>query len=189
MESNIIIGILSGVLLVVLLYIMTAYNILVRALNRVKNQWAQIDVQLTRRAELIPNLVECVKGYAQHEKTTLDQVVKARAAMVEADTPRAAMAANTELTNALPRIFALAEAYPDLKANTVFLKLQTELGDTETKVAFARQFYNDTVMLYQNKVQQFPSSIVAKMFGFRDRDYYIAGEGDRASVTVEVGGK
>jgi LemA protein len=99
------------------------------------------------------------------------------------------MAANSELTDILPRIFALAEAYPDLKANTVFLKLQTELGDTETKVAFARQFYNDTVMLYQNKVQQFPSSIVAKIFGFRDRDYYIAGEGDRASVTVDVNAK
>ncbi|MDR0219864.1 MAG: LemA family protein [Lachnospiraceae bacterium] len=186
MESNIIIGIICAILLVVFLYVITAFNTLVRALNRVKNQWAQIDVQLTRRAELIPNLVECVKGYASHEKSTLEQVVTARAAMIEAGTPRAAMAANAELTSALPAVFALAEAYPDLKANTVFLKLQTDLGDTETKVAFSRQFYNDAVMMYQNKIQQFPRSIVAKIFGFRDRDYYIAGEGDRASVTVDV---
>jgi LemA protein len=142
-------------------------------------------VQLARRAELIPNLVECVKGYAAHEKETLERALRARASMVGAKTPAQAMEANAALSSALPGIFALAEAYPALKADGGFLKLQSELSETESKVAYARQFYNDTVMLYKNKIQQVPQNIIAALFGFGEEAYYAAGDEARKSVKVE----
>jgi LemA protein len=174
-----------AVVVIVLLFIIISYNKIVAARNRVQNQWAQIDVQLTRRAELIPNLVECVKGYAKHEKETLERVMLARSAMVSAKTPAQAMAADARLSSALPGIFALAEAYPALKADSSFMKLQSELSETESKVAYARQFYNDTVMLYNNSIQQFPRSIVAVLLGFKEASSYAADEGARKSVKVE----
>lgn len=142
MDTGTIILIGAGaVVLLLIIWLVGSYNKLVKACNRVKTQWAQIDVQLTRRAELIPNLVECVKGYAKHEKETLERVMQARSAMTKASTPQESMAANAQLSKTLPSIFALAEAYPELKADGTFLRLQAELSDTESKVAYARQFY------------------------------------------------
>jgi LemA protein len=177
--------IIAAVVLLLLLYVIASYNALVKARNRVKTQWAQIDVQLTRRAELIPNLVECVKGYASHEKEALERVMRARAAMVGAKTPQEAMAANAQISQLLPNIFALAENYPALKADGVFARLQTELSDTENKVAYARQFYNDTVLLYRDKTEQFPRNIIAGMFGFKEEAFFAADEGSRQGVQVK----
>ncbi|MDR0325807.1 MAG: LemA family protein [Oscillospiraceae bacterium] len=182
---NPVLLIVIAIAAILVIALIATYNSLVKARNRVKNQWSQIDVQLTRRAELIPNLIECVKGYAAHEKETLERVMKARSAMMNANTPKQAMEANAQLTSALPGIFALSESYPGLKADSSFLKLQTELSETESKVAYARQFYNDTVMLYKDKIQQFPTNIFAALFGFRDEGYYIADAADRASVKVK----
>lgn len=151
------------------------YNGLVRLRNRIDNAWSQIDVQLQRRHDLVPNLVETVKGYAAHERETLDAVVRARNAALEAQGPAAQAQAENVLTGALRQLFALAEAYPDLKANQNFLGLQEELTSTEDRVAYARQFYNDSVLSYNNKIQSVPSNLIANMFGFAPREYY---EGD-----------
>ena len=177
--------IIAAVAVLLLLYLVTSYNTLVKARNRVKSQWAQIDVQLTRRMELIPNLVECVKGYAAHEQETLERVMRARSAMVGAKTPQDAMAANAQLSLALPSLFALAENYPALKADGMFARLQTELSQTEDKVAYARQFYNDTALLYKDKTEQFPRSLVAGMFGFQAEDFFAAEESSRQGVQVK----
>ncbi|MCU1355922.1 MAG: LemA family protein [Acidimicrobiales bacterium] len=173
------------VILVVLgLIVMGLYNGLVRLRNKVEAAWAQIDVQLTRRSELIPNLVETVKGYAAHEKETLDAVIQARNAAQAATTPGDAAAADNMLTGALKSVFALAEAYPDLKANQNFLSLQETLTGTEDKIAYARQFYNDTVNRYNTKIQSVPSSILAGMFHFTEREYFEAGGAARGPVNV-----
>ena len=148
------------------------YNSLVTLRNRCDNGWSQIDVQLRRRYDLIPNLVETVKGYAKHESTVFQNVTQARAAAVNAQGVQAQGQAENVLTGALKSLFAVAENYPDLKANQNFLMLQEELAGTEGKVAYARQFYNDTVMKYNMRTQVFPSSIIANMFGFKARDYY-----------------
>ena len=160
------------VIVVIALFIAKLYNTLVSLRNRVKDQWAQIDVQLKRRFDLIPNVVETVKGYAKHEKETLENVIKARNSFVSAKTPEEEMKANNELTGAISKLFALAESYPDLKANTNFLNLQSELKETEDKIASARQFYNDTVLQYNNKVEMFPSNIIAGMFHFKKEAFF-----------------
>jgi LemA protein len=166
--------VLVVVVLLVLLFI-GIYNGLVRARNQVENAWSQIDVQLKRRIDLIPNLVETVKGYAAHEKSTLDAVINARNAAIAAPaTPAGQAAADNQLTGALRQLFALSEAYPDLKANQNFLALQEELTATEGRVAYARQFYNDSVLSYNNKLQAFPSVLVANMFNFTTSDYFEA---------------
>jgi LemA protein len=166
--------------------VILAYNGLVRSRNQVDNAWSQIDVQLKRRIDLIPNLVETVKGYAAHERETLAAVVAARnAAMAAPATPRAQAEADTMLTGALRQLFALSEAYPDLKANQNFLALQEELTATEGRVAYARQFYNDSVLTYDNKLESFPTVIIAKMFNFEPRDYFEADEPARTVPTVE----
>ncbi len=169
------------VVLLVLLFI-GSYNGLVRSRNQVDNAWSQIDVQLKRRIDLIPNLVETVKGYAAHEKSTLEAVVNARNAAIAAPaTPAGQAAADNQLTGALRQLFALSEAYPDLKANQNFLALQEELTATEGRVAYARQFYNDSVLSYNNKRQAFPTVLIANMFNFTQREYF---EADPASREV-----
>lgn len=173
------------VLLLSILFFISTYNSLIVKRNRVKNAWAQIDVQLKKRFDLIPNLVETVKGYAKHEASTLDAVIKARNQYISAGTPEEMMKANTEMTGALSRLFALAESYPDLKANTNFMELQKELTQVEEKIAYARQFYNDTVMIFNNAIQIFPSNIVAGLFGFKEEPYFKADETERQNVKVE----
>ena len=177
--------IVFAVLLLLVLLFISAYNGLVIKRNRVRNAWAQIDVQLKKRFDLIPNLVETVKGYAKHEAGTLESVVKARNQYISAGTPEEMMKANTEMTGALSRLFALAESYPDLKANTNFMELQGELTQVEEKIAYARQFYNDTVMIYNNAIQVIPSNIVAGLFGFKEEPYFKADETERQNVKVQ----
>ena len=160
------IWIILGVVVVIAFWVGMTYNGLTRLRNKVKTNWAQIDVVLKRRADLIPNLVETVKGYAKHEKETLDDVIKARNTYVSASLPEDQMKASGELTQALNKLMMLSEAYPDLKANTNFIQLQNELRETEDKITFARQFYNDSVYAYQNKIEMFPSNIIAGLFGF-----------------------
>jgi len=163
-----------GVLAVLVIALIAVYNGLVRLRNEVKNAWAQIDVQLKRRYDLIPNLVETVKGYMKHERETLEAVTNARTIaqkMVDAGA-QARGKAEGELTSALMRLLAVAEAYPDLKANQNFLALQEELTSTENKISFSRQFYNDSVLRYNNQTQVFPSNIVAGMFGFKDGEFF-----------------
>lgn len=175
------------IVLVVLLVLwgVSTYNKLIDLRNRVKDQWAQIDVQLKRRFDLIPNLVETVKGYAKHENDTLEEVIKARNTYVSATTPEAQMKADGELTQAVSKLFALSESYPDLKANTNFQELQNELTETESKIASARQFYNDTVLQYNNKVEMVPSNIIASIFKFTKEAFFEANEAERENVQVK----
>jgi len=173
------------IILLVIVYLVAAYNGLIRRRNQIENAWSQIDVQLKRRHDLIPNLVETVKGYAEHEKSTLDAVIQARNAAVAAPTPSATAAAEGQLTGALRQLFALGEAYPDLKANQNFLALQEELAATEGRVAYARQFYNDSVLEYNNKLQQFPTVYYAKILDFQRREYFETDEAARDTPVVD----
>ncbi|HMF83889.1 MAG TPA: LemA family protein [Acidimicrobiia bacterium] len=168
-----IVGIVVGVIvvLIVLVFILS-YNGLVRLRNRIDNAWSQIDVQLKRRYDLIPNLVETVKGYAAHERGVFEQVTQARANAINAQGPQQQAEAENVLSGALKSLFAVAEAYPDLKANQNFLSLQEELTSTEDRVAYARQFYNDSVLSYNNKLQTFPRNVIAGMFNFEKREYF-----------------
>jgi LemA protein len=166
------------------LYLVVSYNGLVSLRNRIENAWAQIDVQLTRRYDLIPNLVETVKGYAAHERETLDAVIQARNAGMNAQGPHDQAEAENQLTGALKSLFALSEAYPDLKANQNFAQLQEELTGTEGRIAYARQFYNDSVYRYNTKVQSFPANILAGMFRFSEREYFQADDESRGPTQV-----
>ena len=177
--------ILIIIVVLILIYLGSTYNSFVVLRNRVKDQWAQIDVQLKRRFDLIPNLVETVKGYASHEKDTLEAVVKARNEYLSSDTPEGKFAANNDLNKVVTKLFALAESYPELKADTSFRELQTTLTETEDKISYARQFYNDVVMKYNNKVEVFPSNIVAGLFGFKTSAYFNATEEERENVKVK----
>lgn len=161
-----------GLAVIVTFWFIGMYNALVRLRNQVKNAWAQIDVQLKRRHDLIPNLVEAVKGYAAHEKSTLDAVISARAKALSAGSVAAHAQAEGELSQALGRLMMLSESYPDLKANRNFLSLQEELTSTENKIGFARQFYNDSVMKFNIAIQSFPQNIVASMFSFKEADLF-----------------
>ena len=174
------------VLLIVIVFV-AGYNGLVRLRNRIDSAWSQIGVQLERRHDLIPNLIETVKGYAAHEKSTLEGVVEARNAAIQAKSagPEQQAQAENVLTGALKSLFALAEAYPDLKANQSFLSLQEELTATEDRIAYARQFYNDSVMKYDNKIQSIPSNVIAGMFGFKGREYFQAEQGATEVPKVE----
>ncbi len=175
--------IIVGVLIV--FWAISVYNKLIALRNRVKDQWAQIDVQLKRRFDLIPNLVETVKGYTKHESETLEAVIKARNTYVSATLPEDQMKADGELTKAISKLFALTESYPELKANTNFQALQQELTETESKIASARQFYNDTVMVYNNKVAMVPSNIIASLFKFEKEAFFEANETERQNVQVK----
>lgn len=177
--------IIAVVVVLVLLYVMTTYNSLIQLKNKVEDSWAQIEVLLKRRADLIPNLVETVKGYAKHEEGTLESVIAARNKAVAASTPEEEMAAAGEMTNALSRLFALAESYPDLKANTNFLDLQSNLKDTEDKISFSRQFYNDSVLKYKDKIEMFPSNIVANLFKFKKPVFFEATDAEREVPKVQ----
>lgn len=175
------------ILLVVLaLIFVSIYNSLAGKRNKVKNSWGQIDVQLKRRFDLIPNLVETVKGYAAHEKTTFEQVTEARTKYMSAGSPEDMMKANGELTRVLGGLFAVAEAYPELKASTNFQELQAELSRTEDKIGFARQFYNDVVTGYNNAVQMFPSSFVASLTGFREEAFFNIDEAEKGASRVKL---
>lgn len=169
----------------VVIYCIFTYNRLTRLKNRVKTNWAQIDVVLKRRADLIPNLVETVKGYASHEKETLERAIRARNTYVTANTPQAQLKASGELNQALSRLMVLTESYPDLKANTNFMELQRELLATEDKITYARQFYNDSVNKYTNKTEVFPSVLIARLFGFKAFDYFEIKEADKEVPKVQ----
>ena len=164
--------ILLGLIVVVVIWVVGLYNGLVGLRNQVKEAWAQVDVQLKRRYDLIPNLIETVKGYMTHERETLEAVTQARAAVAGAGGLPERMAAEGGLTAALGKLFAVAESYPDLKASTNFLALQEELASTENKISFARQFFNEAVLRLNNKVQMFPSNIVAGMFNFAKEEFF-----------------
>lgn len=173
------------IMLLLILFVISTYNTLVKLRNRVKDQWAQIDVLLKRRSDLIPNLVETVKGYAAHEEETFTAVINARNKAVSATTAHDEMEAQGEITNALSRLFALSESYPELKANTNFLDLQSNLKETEDKISFARQFYNDANLIYKNKLEVFPSNLVASIFGFKAEDFFEVNENEKEAPKVK----
>ena len=182
---SIILIILIVIIIAIILAIIGLYNGLATARNKVKNAWAQIDVQLNRRADLIPNLVETVKGYAGHEKTVFEDVTAARAGLMNANGVKEINEANNQLTNTLKTLFAVAENYPELKANENFKELQAQLAQTEDKIAYSRQFYNDSVLMYNNKCQTFPSNIIANSFGFKEADFFEAAGEARSVPKVE----
>ena len=173
------------VLVLLVLYVISTYNGLVGARNKVHDQFSQIDVQLKRRFDLIPNLVETVKGYAKHESETLEKVIQARNNYASAKTDAEKVAAANEMSKGVMNIMALAESYPDLKANTNFIDLQNQLKDVEDKISYARQFYNDTVLMYNNKIEMFPSSLVALMFKFNKEAFFEVDEKERQNVKVK----
>ena len=176
------IWIIVGIVVILILFIIVTYNSLISLRNKKDDQWSQIEVQLKRRADLIPNLVETVKGYAKHENNTLKEV---RNTYVAASTPEEEMKASGEVTKALNKLFALSESYPDLKANENFMALQKDLKDTEDKISYARQFYNDTVLTYNNKVEMVPSNIVAGIFKFKKATFFEASEEDKKTPEVK----
>jgi LemA protein len=184
-SSGLIIGVVIAAVAVLFLFILVGmYNGLVRKRNRAENAWAQVDVQLKRRHDLIPNLVETVKGYAAHERGTFDEVTQARTAAQQAQGPQAQAQAENVLTQALGRLFAVAENYPQLRATENFQQLQAQLSETESNIAVARQVYNDTVLTYDNALETLPTSIIAGIFNFRAREYFQADDGDRAAPQV-----
>ena len=176
--------ILIAVIVVIVLWIVSTYNSLVGLRNTCKEAFSTMDVYLKKRWDLIPNLVETVKGYAKHEKETLTDVIEARNKFQSATTPEEEMKASGDLNKALSRLMVLTESYPELKANENFLQLQGDLKDCEEKISFARQFYNDTVLSYMNKIEMFPSNIIASMFNFKKADYFEAGEEAKTAPKV-----
>jgi LemA protein len=177
--------ILIGIVVLLVFFVWFLYNNLVTLKMRVKEAWSGIDVQLKRRSDLIPNLVEAVKGYAKHEKDVFENVTKARSALMKADTPHAAAQADNMLTGALKSLFAVAENYPDLKASENFKDLQRQLEDTEDKVAYARQFFNQNVLTYNTKIALFPNVILANMFNFKPEEFFEANDEERKKVDVK----
>ena len=174
------------ILVVVGLWLMFAYNGLVALRNRVREAWSQIDVQLKRRSSLIPNLVEIVKGYAKHEKEVFENVTKARSALLGAKNPGEAASANNMLTGALKSLFAVAEAYPNLRASENFKELQDQIADTEDKVAASRQFYNTNVLDLNNSLEMFPTSLIGSMFGFQKEEFFKAAEDEKKDIEVKL---
>lgn len=176
-----------GIIVVIALSVIAKYNQLVSLRNRIENAWSQIDVQLRRRYDLIPNLVETVKGYAAHEKEVFEKVAEARSAMMNAQGIQAQGEAQNQITGALKSLFAVAENYPQLKANENFMMLQEEISGTESKIAYARQFYNDQVMTFNTLVQSFPGNMIAGMFGFTQHDYFPMEDVAREPIKVDFG--
>ncbi len=173
-------------ILVIFVYLVALYNRLITFRNRIDNAWAQVDVQLRRRYDLIPNLVETVKGYATHEREIFENVARARQVAIQAQGPQEKGQAEGALTQALRQLFAVAEAYPNLRASENFQNLQTQLSETEDKIAYARQFYNDTVYVYNTSIERFPANLFARSLGFGRREYFQAEEG-RAPIKVDFG--
>lgn len=184
MEKHIAIAIIVAVVLIILIYIIKTHNKFVQMKNRIADQKAQIDVQLKRRYDLIPNLVETAKGCANFEKSTLEAVVQARANALNAKDFGGAMSANENLTATLHRFIAVGESYPELKANNNFTRLQDELSDSEDKIAKTRQFFNDAVLKYNNAIQVFPANIVAGIFSYKKYEYFEISEAERENVRV-----
>ena len=177
--------ILLGIVGLLVIWVISLYNNLVKLRNRIENAWAQIDVQLKRRWDLIPNLVETVKGYAGHERETLEAVIAARNAATTASGPQESAANENILSGALRQLFAVSEAYPELKANQNFLELQEELTGTEGRIAYARQHYNDQVLKYNTAIETFPAVVIAGMMRFTEREYFEAEGDERGNVSVE----
>ncbi|MEM4244836.1 MAG: LemA family protein [Candidatus Nanoarchaeia archaeon] len=177
--------ILIAVAAIIVLYIIITYNSLVRLNMRINNAWSQIDVQLKRRYDLIPNLVNTVKGYMKHERTVLENITKARSAMMKATTLSEKAKHSDTITNALKTLFAVAENYPKLRANENFMMLQEELSGTENKIAYSRQFYNDSVMVFNTKIKTFPTNIFANILNFKEREFFKTEGKERESVKVE----
>ena len=173
------------VIVLLVLYVIGVYNSLVSLKNKVEDEYSQIDVELKRRFDLVPNLIETVKGYTKHESETLENVVKARNSYVSADSLKGQLEADGELTSAISKLFALTESYPDLKANSNFMSLQTELSEIEQKIVYARGFYNDSVLKYNNKIQMFPSNVIASMFKFTKKEFFEAKNEERENVQVK----
>ena len=178
--------ILIIVVVLIIAWAFATYNKLVDLRNRVKDQWAQIDVQLKRRFDLIPNLVETVKGYAKHESETLEAVIQARNTYVSATTPEAQMKADGELEKAISKLFALSESYPELKANESYQSLMKELTKIEDDIENARKYYNATVRMYNDQVEMFPSNILAAIFGYKCKEMFEADEKERENVKVKL---
>ncbi len=177
--------IIGGIVAVIVIFIIAMYNSLIRLRNQVKNSWAQIDVQLKRRNDLIPNLVETVKGYMKHEKTVLENITKARAAIMSAKTVGDTAKASNMLSSTLKSLFAVSENYPNLKANENFMQLQEEITGTENKIAYSRQHYNDIVMMFNTKIQIFPNNMFAGMMNFKKEAMFEAAEEERKNVKVK----
>lgn len=176
--------IVIGAIIVLLIYLWLTYNSLVMLRERIKEALSGIDVQLKRRTDLIPNLVETIKGYAKHEKEVFENVTKARSALMKADSPHDKAVANNMLEGALKSLFAVAESYPDLKASQNFLDLQEELSDTENKVSYSRQFYNTNVLEFNTRIKSFPAMLIASSFGFKEEEFFEAEVEERKSVKV-----
>jgi LemA protein len=186
-ETNVGLWIILGVIVLLVLLVIILYNRLVRLRNRTEAAWSQIDVQLKRRYDLIPNLVETVKGYAAHERETLEAVVQARRQAVDARGIEDQAQAENILTQSLRQLFAVSEAYPQLRANENFMALQEELSGTEGRIAFSRQFYNEQVLSYDNALEGFPTNLLAGAFGFKSRPYFEAETASREAVRVDFG--
>lgn len=185
MEKYIILGIIILVIILLIIWIIKTYNNLVELRNKVKDQWSQVDVQLKKRFDLIPNIVETVKGYAKHEQETLTAVVEARNAALGAKTANEEITANKELSGALNKLLALSEAYPELKADGNFKNLQENLKEVEDKISYARQFYNDTVLTYKNATEKFPTVIIAGLLGFKQEQFFEATAEEKENVKVK----
>lgn len=181
MNPYIVIG---GIVILLVLYVWSLYNGLITLKTQIEEAWSQIDVQLKRRADLIPNLVSTVKGYAKHEKSIMDSVTKARASMLSAKSMSAKAKASEDLSGALGKLLAIAENYPQLKANDSFIQLQKELSDTEDKVAYARQYYNNSVMEFNTKIRTFPNTLVNEKLGFPEKEFFGATEAERKPTKV-----
>ncbi len=177
--------ILIGLIVLFALYVVVVYNGLVVLRTRINEAFSGIDVQLKRRTDLIPNLLETVKGYAKHEKEVFENVTKARSALLKAETLGDKAKANNMLSTALKSLFAVAEAYPQLQASSNFQELQRQLEDTEDKIAYARQFYNGNVMEYNTRVNTFPSNVIANTFGFKENEFFHTEESEKTNVKVE----
>jgi len=178
-------GIFLIILAVLVFFLIAMYNTLASLKVKIDEAWSQIDVQLKRRTDLIPNLIETVKGYASHEKEVFENVTKARAALMSAEGPDQIGKADQQLSTALKSLFAVAEAYPELKAQESFGSLQSELSDTEDKIAYSRQFYNSVVRQYNEKIVRFPTNILAGMFGFQKKEFFEVEEADKEPVKVQ----
>lgn len=177
--------VLIVILVIIALFVISTYNGLVSARNKVRDQFSQIDIQLKKRFDLIPNLVETVKGYAKHESETFEKVIQARNGYMNASSDEDKLKASKELSSGITKIIALAENYPELKANTNFVDLQNQLKDIEEKISYARQFYNDSVLMYNNKIEMFPSNIVASMFGFKKETFFEAESHEKENVQIK----
>ena len=177
--------VLIVILVIIVLFVISTYNGLVSARNKVRDQFSQIDIQLKKRFDLIPNLVETVKGYAKHESETFEKVIQARNGYMNASSDEDKLKASKELSRGITKIIALAENYPELKANTSFVDLQNQLKDIEEKISYARQFYNDSVLMYNNKIEMFPSNIIASMFGFKKESFFEAESHEKENVQVK----